>query len=119
MRLPYPERPQLTPQRPLLLPVAAADAAGAPAIAVSGDGGYDQLLLDPVSYQVIGLRQVSTGIAPKVAQLDPMQLAELPRAERQQVLRKMHAALTWPRRGTVVLSVAYARIREVSGPGVR
>jgi hypothetical protein len=96
-----------------------ADAAGARAIGVSGDGGYDQLLLDPVSYQVIGLRQVSNGIAPKVAQLNPMQLAVLPKAERQQVLRKMQAALTWPRKGTVVLSMAYARVSEVTGPGVR
>ena len=95
------------------------DAAGARAIGVSGDGGYDQLLLDPVSYQVIGLRQLSNGIAPKVAQLDPMQLAVLPSAERQQVLRKMQAALTWPRKGIVVLSMAYARVTEVSGPGVR
>jgi hypothetical protein len=95
------------------------DAAGARAIGVSADGGYDQLLLDPVSYRVIGLRQVSNGIAPKVAQLDPMQLAVLPRAERQQVLRKMQAALTWPRKGNVVLSMAYAQVSEVSGLGVR
>ena len=104
--------PGVTVQRGLI------DAAGKPAIGVSDDAGYDQLLLDPVSYQVIGLRQISNGIAPKVTQLDPMQLADLPRNERQQVLRKMQAALTWPRKGTVVLSVAYARVSEVSGPGV-
>lgn len=48
-----------------------------------------------------------------------MQLAMLPSAERQQVLRKMQAAFTWPRKGTVVLSMAFARVSEVSGPGVR
>jgi hypothetical protein len=39
------------------------DAAGNPAIGISDDGGYGQLLIDPVNYQVTGLRWLSTGIA--------------------------------------------------------
>ena len=58
------------------------DAAGAQATGVSADG-YDQLLLDPVSYQVIGLLQLSTGTVPKP-----------------------------------ILSLAYAQVSEVSGPGI-
>ncbi len=85
------------------------DAAGAPAVAVSGDG-YDQLLLDPVSYQVIGLRQLSTGIGPQAAAPDPKSPAKLPKAERQP---------SWPRKGAVIGSLAYAQVSEVSGPGLR
>jgi SAM-dependent methyltransferase len=40
------------------------DTAGGQAIGVSDDGGYDQLLIDPVSCQMIGIRQLSTGIGP-------------------------------------------------------
>jgi hypothetical protein len=43
------------------------DTAGNPAIGISDDGGYGQLLVDPASYQVIGLRQLSTGVAAAVA----------------------------------------------------
>ena len=60
------------------------DAAGNPAIGVSDDGGYDQLLLDPVSYQVTGLRQLSNGIGPKMAAPSPQQLAGYPKAMQQQ-----------------------------------
>jgi hypothetical protein len=95
------------------------DAAGAPAIAVSGDGGHDQLLLDPVSYQVIGLRQLSTGAGPKVNHLSPKELAKLPKAVQQQILQKMKNAPRWPREGLVIQSMAYAQVSEVSGPGVR
>lgn len=93
------------------------DAAGNPAIGVSGDGGYDQLLLDPVSYQVTGLRQLSTGVGPLVAP-SPQVLAKFPKAEQQEILRKLKAQ-KWPRKGTVVESLAYARVSDVSGPGDR
>jgi hypothetical protein len=95
------------------------DAAGAPAIGISGDGGYDQLLLDPVSYQVIGLRQLSTGIGPKTIAAGPQALAKLPKAEQQRSLRQLKTAPPWPRKGAVLLSMAYARVSEVSGPGVK
>jgi hypothetical protein len=95
------------------------DAAGAPAIGVSDDGGYDQLLLDPVSYQVIGQLARSTENGPKRHVLSPKELAKLPKAEQQQILRKMKTAPPELRKGTVVFSVAYTRVSEVSGPGVR
>jgi hypothetical protein len=94
------------------------DAAGNPAIGVSDDGGYDQLLLDPVSYQVTGLRQLSNGIGPKVAAPSPQQLAGYPKAMRQQILRKLKNP-AGPPKGTVIQSLAYAQVSEVSGPGVK
>jgi hypothetical protein len=94
------------------------DAAGNPAIGVSDDGGYDQLLLDPVSYQVTGLRQLSTGIGPRPAAISPQELAKFPKAEQQQILRKLKAP-AGPSKGTVVLSLAYAQVSEVSGPGLK
>jgi len=84
------------------------DAAGAPAVAVSADG-YDQLLLDPVSYQVIGLRQLSTGIGPKPAAA----------AARQRIEQKLKQLPPWPRTGAVLLSLAYAQVTEVAAPGLR
>ena len=96
------------------------DAAGNPAIGVSDDGGYDQLLLDPVSYQVTGLRQLSTGIDPNAVPPSPRELATFPKAEQRKLLRQQKAeAKTWPRKGTVIQSLAYAKVSEVSGPGVR
>ncbi|MGB6617685.1 MAG: hypothetical protein WBE95_26650, partial [Trebonia sp.] len=94
------------------------DVAGNPAIGVSGDGGYDQLLLDPVSYQVTGLRQVSNGIGPKMAAPSPQQLAGYPKAMQQQILRKLKNP-AGPPKGTVIQSLAYAQVSEVSGPGVK
>jgi hypothetical protein len=94
------------------------DAAGNPAIGVSGDGGYDQLLLDPVSYQVTGLRQVSNGIGPKMAAPSPQQLAGYPKAMQRQILRKLKNP-AGPPKGTVIQSLAYAQVSEVSGPGVK
>jgi len=82
------------------------DAAGSQAIGVSADG-YDQLLLDPVSYQVIGLLQLSTGIGPKPAAADP---------KFQQKLKRLPQ---WPRKSAVIFSLAYAQVSEVSGPGIR
>ena len=94
------------------------DAAGNPAIGVSGDGGYDQLLLDPVSYQVTGLRQLSTGVGPRAAALSPQELARFSKAEQQEILRKLKTQ-AGPPKGTVVLSMAYQQVSEVSGPGVK
>ena len=94
------------------------DAAGNPAIGVSDDGGYDQLLLDPVSYQVTGLRQLSNGIGPKMAAPSPQQLAGYPKAMQQQILRKLKNP-AGPPKGTVIQSLAYAQVSEVSGPGVK
>jgi len=85
------------------------------AIAVSDDG-YDQLLLDPHSYQVIGLRQLSTG--PRAAAPSPKELAKFPKAAQQQILKKMKSAPAWPPRGAVILSLAYAQVTEVSDPGI-
>jgi hypothetical protein len=93
------------------------DAAGAPAIGVSADGGYDQLLLDPVSYQVIGLRQLSTGT--DAGRITPQRLARFPKAEQQYILRRLKDAPPAPRKGTLLESLAYAKVAEVSGPGVR
>jgi hypothetical protein len=96
------------------------DAANEPAIGVSDDGGYDQILLDPVSYQVIGLLQRSTGVDPGAAAPSPQQLAKFPKAVQQQILRKLReAARSWPGKGTVLESLAYAQVSEVSGPGVK
>jgi hypothetical protein len=67
------------------------DIAGAQAIGVSA-GGYEQLLLDPVSYQVIGLREFNPIGGPKPG---------------------------WPRHGALIISSAYTQVREVSGPGIR
>jgi hypothetical protein len=68
------------------------DAAGASAIGVSDDGGYNQLLLSPVSYQVIGWRVISNG----------------------------HALIrpSWPK-GTLILSTALTQVSEVAAPGDR
>jgi hypothetical protein len=109
------------------------DAAGAAATGVSGDGGWDQILLDPVSYQVIGLRQLSTGIGPAVPApgLSKQALGQIaagfrkldgaPQAERSAYIRRlvaqhklvMHAAP----KGTLEFSLAYATVREVAAPG--
>lgn len=94
------------------------DAAGNPAIGVSDDGGYDQLLLDPVSYQVTGLRQLSTGVGPRAAALSRQELAKFPKAMQQQILLKLKDP-AGPPKGTVVQSLAYAQVSEVSGPGVK
>ena len=84
------------------------DVAGNPAIGVSGDGGYDQLLLDPVSYQVTGLRQLSTGVGPKMAAARALSNSPgSPRPMQQQILRKLKNP-AGPPKGTVVQSLAYA-----------
>ena len=111
------------------------DAAGAPAIGVSADGGYDQILLDPVSYQVIGLRQLSTGVGPatfapgvppKVMDQIMAEIRTLdsaPQATRDAYIRHLVAqhklVMHAPPKGTLELSLAYATVREVSAPGTR
>lgn len=76
------------------------DTAGGQAIGVSDDGGYDQLLIDPASYQVIGIRQLSTGIGPIAA------------------ANKQHGP-AYPPKGTLVQEIVYAQTAEVSAPGDR
>jgi hypothetical protein len=110
------------------------DAAGAKAIGVSADGGYDQLLLDPVTYQVTGLRQLSTGIGPitlapglppAVENQISAKLASFRGniAARDNYLRELiakHEAIEQgPPRGTLELSLAYATVIEVANPGAR
>ena len=112
------------------------DAAGQLAIGVSDDGGIDQLLLDPHSYAVVGIREVSTGVSPfyvaSKAQmirrlldgLKGRQLAEMKAqirlhgAQMWRNVRKQNAR-PWPRRGAVVESLAISELKPVSGPGRR
>ncbi len=72
-----------------------ADAAGVPAIGISDDGGYNQLLLSPVTYQVIGWRVISDGHA---------------------LMRGRGPS--WPK-GTLILSTALTQVSEVAAPGDR
>ena len=98
---------------------------------ISGDGGYDQLLINPVSYQVIGIRQLSTGIGPmSIAQalasghITPSLrklLAGLTKAERDQLItaaKKQHRP-AYPPKGTVIQEIVYAQTAEVPAPGDR
>jgi hypothetical protein len=79
------------------------DAAGAPAIGVSADGGYNQLLLSPATYQVIGLRSISTGVAPK----------------RTRYIGAHGAHGAYPPKGAVILSTAFTQETEVPAAGDR
>ncbi len=74
------------------------DAAGAPVIGVSADGGYNQLLLSPATYQVTGLRSISTGVAPK---------------------RRRPARIPYPPKGAIIASTAFTQVTEVPAPGDR
>jgi hypothetical protein len=107
------------------------DTAGGQAIGVSDDGGYDQLLINPGSYQVIGIRQLSTGIGPRsIAQaiasghITPRVrklLASLPRAERDQLItaaKKTHFP-AYPAKGTLIDEIVYVQTAEVPAPGDR
>jgi hypothetical protein len=107
------------------------DTAGGQAIGVSDDGGYDQLLIDPVSYQVIGIRQLSTGIGPmSIAQalasghIPPSLrklLAGLTKAERAALIamaKKQHGP-AYPAKGTLIQEIVYAQTAEVPAPGDR
>jgi hypothetical protein len=62
------------------------------------------LLLDPVSYQVTGLRSVSAGAGDAVAKK-----AAVAKGGRSTV----------PPKGTVLDSLAYITVREVAKPGAR
>jgi hypothetical protein len=107
------------------------DTAGGQAIAVSDDGGYDQLLIDPVSYQVIGIRQLSNGIGPRsIAQaiasghIPPRVrklLAGLTKAERDQLITKAKKQRlpAYPPKGTPIDEMVYAQTAEVPAPGDR
>jgi hypothetical protein len=107
------------------------DTAGGQAIGVSDDGGYDQLLIDPVSYRVIGIRQLSDGIGPRnIAQaiasghISPhvrRLLAGLTKAERDKLItnaRKRHWA-AYPAKGTLIQEIVYVQTAEVPAPGDR
>jgi hypothetical protein len=97
-----------------------SDAAGAPAIGISDDGGYGELLLSPTSYQVIGLRVTSTGVNPLVQRLgqriDTLSGARRAAAVRLlRTLRRLYAR--WPAKGEVVTSTALVRAVEVAAAG--
>jgi hypothetical protein len=69
------------------------NAAGAPAIGISDNGGYNQLLLSPVTYQVTGLRVISDGIS--------------------------RPGWPWHPKGTLLISLASTQVTKVAGPGDR
>ena len=115
------------------------DTAGGQAIGVSDDGGYDQLLIDPVSYQVIGIRQLSTGIGPMTvgeviasghippglgklaaARLREV-IADTTKAERDKLISeaKRQQGPAYPARGTVIQEIVYAQTATVPAPGDR
>jgi hypothetical protein len=107
------------------------DTAGGRAIGVSDDGGYDQLLIDPVSCQVIGIRQFSTGVGPRtIAQgiasgrISPRVrklLAGLTKAERDQLIAKAKQQHwpAYPAKGTLIGETVYTQTVEVPAPGDR
>jgi hypothetical protein len=107
------------------------DTAGGQAIGVSDDGGYDQLLIDPVSYQVIGIRQLSTGTGPRTivqaiasGHISPMVrklLAGLSTAERDQLIAeaKQQRRPAYPAKGTLIGEIVYTQTAEVPAPGDR
>ena len=75
------------------------DVVGRPAIGLSDNGGKTQLLLDPRTYQVIGMRAASTGT-------DPVRAAA-----------GNGSKMPWPPKGTIIESTAWAQVRMVSEPG--
>jgi hypothetical protein len=79
------------------------DVAGQPAIGLSASGGKSQLLVDPQTYRVIGVRVFSEGqkVSPRVAG------------------RKAAKLHTWPPKGALFTSMAWAQVTMVSGPGRR
>jgi hypothetical protein len=108
------------------------DTAGGTAIGVSDDGGYDQLLIDPVSSQVIGIRQLSTGIKP-MSSIDKAiasghvtpslrkLLAKLSRAKRESLIAraKNQHEPAYPPKGTLIDETVRVRTAEVAAPGDR
>ncbi len=106
------------------------DTAGGQAIGVSDDAGYDQLLIDPASCQVIGIRQLSTGIGPRRSIAQALAsghvpasvrklLAGLTKAERNQLITKAEKpdGPAYPARGTLIDEIVYTRTAEVPAPG--
>ena len=77
------------------------DVIGRPAIGLSDNGGKTQLLLDPQTYQVIGMRAASTGT-------DPVR-----------TIAGKGRKVPWPPKGTIIESMAWAQVTMVSGPGRR
>jgi hypothetical protein len=75
------------------------DVIGRPAIGLSDNGGKTQLLLDPQTYQVIGMRAASTGT-------DPVH-----------TITGKGPRVPWPPKGTIIESMAWAQVTMVSGPG--
>ena len=75
------------------------DVVGRPAIGLSDNGGKTQLLLDPQTYQVIGMRAASTGT-------DPVR-----------TMAGKGRKVSWPPKGTIIESMARAQVTMVSGPG--
>jgi hypothetical protein len=107
------------------------DAAGADAIAVSDNGGLNQLLLDPGTYQVLGLRQLSdgmdgalslgklpSGLRDQFYKLKTAQEKDAWLAAHQALIKKLERQFS-PPAGTVLESLAYARVSEVAAPGTR
>jgi len=107
------------------------DTADGHAIGVSDDGGYDQLLIDPVTYQVIGIRQTSAGIGPRSVlqaiasgHITPRLrklLARLTKAERNQLITaaKKKRLPAYPPKGTLIDEIVYVQTAEVPAPGDR
>jgi hypothetical protein len=109
------------------------DTAGGQAIGISDDGGLDQLLLDPASYQVIGIRNLASGVTPPtVAQMLASghlpadlraHLATMTKTQRAQYIALAESAAkhptATPRRGTVVQEIVYTENNVVRGPGDR
>jgi hypothetical protein len=86
------------------------DLADGQAIGVSDDGGYNQFLIDPVTYQVIGLRQLSTGIDP---------LAHPTKAQRVKIARMQQHPSAYPPKGTLISETVRVQATEVPAPGDR
>jgi hypothetical protein len=80
---------------------------GARAIAVS-DSGYAQLLLDPLTYQVIGLRTLSPGSAPNVA-------VKVPANSRitQRIRVPLKPLYPMPPKGALLQIFLYTQVTEV------
>jgi hypothetical protein len=109
------------------------DTTGRQAIGISDDGGLDQLLIDPASYQVVGIRNLASGItAPTIAKMLASghlpaslraHLATMTKAQRARYIAQAESAqkhpVAMPRRGTVLQEIVYAENTEVAAPGDR
>jgi hypothetical protein len=97
------------------------DTAGGQAIGVSDDGGYGQLLIDPVSYQVIGIRWISNGIRPG-GQLSASARKRLASENKLRARERRLRALDkepYPPAGTLLMEIVHTQTAEVSAPGDR